>query len=294
MNDTAPHDPWINAHPDEYLAHYEGCDFPSVPRETPHPWVEPRKDDFAEAFADPEPHLAGYCASLTAVDDGLGRILAALREQGLSDSTVVVFMSDNGFSCGQHGIWGKGNGTFPRNMWDNSVRVPCVVRVPDGARGVSKALVPATALHPTLCELAGVEAPADQWAVAGSVADLLRGDSTEGHEIVVVATEYGGARMITDGRWKFVHRHDGPDELYDLETDPQERKNLVDESAQSDRVASMRAQLNDWFAAHERAEFSAFDRGVTGFGQINAVNRGLPEDEVYVGGSMTFDGVRNG
>ena len=59
VNDTAPHDPWINAHPDEYLAHYEGCDFPSVPRETPHPWVEPRKDDFAEAFADPEPHLAG-------------------------------------------------------------------------------------------------------------------------------------------------------------------------------------------------------------------------------------------
>ncbi|MGY2747445.1 arylsulfatase A-like enzyme [Arthrobacter sp. UYCu723] len=134
VNFTAPHDPWIDNHPQELVDLYADTDFPSVPREQPHPWVEPRKADFADAFADPHPHLAGYCASLTAVDRSLGRIRSLLQEEGVSGDTVVVSLSDNGFSCGHHGIWGKGNGTYPLNFWENSVRVPCVVHVPAAPR----------------------------------------------------------------------------------------------------------------------------------------------------------------
>ena len=269
-------------HPEEYVRLYDDTDFPSVPREEPHPWVEPREADFADAFADPHPHLAGYCASLTAVDEGLGRIRARLAELGLAEDTVVVYMSDNGFSCGHHGIWGKGNGTWPLNFWDNSVRVPFVVHVPDGVRGVSDELVPSVALHPTICELAGVVPPGDPWGAGESVAPLLRGEGGSGHEVVVVHAEYGGGRMVTDGRWKYVHRSAGPDELYDLVSDPDERENLVDDegaAAERERLAS---ELEGWFAAHERPGLGAFDRAVSGHGQVHPLTRGLADDRTFV------------
>lgn len=251
------------------------------PREEPHPWVEPRKADFADAFADPHPHLAGYCASLTAVDEGLGLIRARLTELGLSGDTVVVYMSDNGFSCGHHGIWGKGNGTWPLNFWDNSVRVPFVIHVPDGARGSTDELVPSVALHPTICDLAGITPPADQWAAGRSVAPLLHGAAGSGHETVVVHAEYGGGRMITDGRWKYVHRADGPDELYDRAADPGERVNLVDDPAAAGERDRLAADLAAWFAEHERAGMSGFDRAVSGHGQVHPLSRGLPEEETW-------------
>lgn len=70
------------------------------------------------------------------MDANIGRILDKLEEMGVRDNTLICFLSDNGFNCGQHGIWGKGNGTFPFNMFDNSVKVPAIFsqpgRIPQG------------------------------------------------------------------------------------------------------------------------------------------------------------------
>lgn len=280
VNYTAPHDPWIDAHPQKYLDHYEGCGFESVPRDERHPWTESRRD-FDAAFAHPEPHLAGYCASLTAVDEGLGQIRALLEEHGLAEDTVVVYTSDNGFSCGHHGVWGKGNGTWPLNFWDNSVRVPCIVHVPHGPTGVSDTLVSAASLHPTLCELAGATPPADDWAAAGSVAALLRGEEHASPELVVVVSEYGGARMITDGRWKYVARHDGPSELYDRHADPAERRNLVEEEPET--ADALAASLEEWFETRQRGGFTAYQRPVRGTGQLQPVFAERPDRETYAG-----------
>ena len=78
-----------------------------------------------------------------------------LDAQGLTESTLVVFMSDNGMNCGHHGIWGKGNGTSPQNMYDTSVKVPCIVaqpgRIPAGR--VSDALLSGYDMFPTLARL---------------------------------------------------------------------------------------------------------------------------------------------
>jgi choline-sulfatase len=60
------------------------------------------------------------------MDHNVGRLLAALEQLGLGSNTVVCFLSDNGFNCGHHGIWGKGNGTLPLNMYDASVKVPAI------------------------------------------------------------------------------------------------------------------------------------------------------------------------
>lgn len=294
VNYTAPHDPWLEGHPEEYVERYADCRFDSVPREEPHPWVEPRKADFADAFADPEPHLRGYCASLSAVDAGLGEILDTLQKSDLLEKTVVIYMSDNGFACGHHGVWGKGNGTYPLNFWDNSVRVPCVIRVPHGARGVSKALVSATSIHPTICELAGVDLPADCWLAADSVADLLtEGDGEGGADVVVLFSEYGGGRMVTDGRWKLVERHEGPRELYDLVCDPDERNNLADCVEVRDVQSKLLQQLEQWFERHERPGYRAYDRAVQGYGQVHPLSRGLSDQRTYMGHPASLDGVRS-
>ena len=74
--------------------------------------------------------LKGYFAAVTAMDRDIERILDKLEEKGLREDTLVVFTSDNGFSCGHHGFWGKGNGTYPPNMYENSIKVPFVVSHP--------------------------------------------------------------------------------------------------------------------------------------------------------------------
>ncbi len=281
VNFTAPHQPWIDNHPSELLDLYAGTDFPSVPREKPHPWVEPRRADFADAFADPRTHLAGYCASLTAVDAALGKIRATLDDQSLTDKTVVLYLSDNGFSCGHHGIWGKGNGTRPLNFWDNSVRIPCVVHLPGGARGVSNALLSNVSLHRTICDLAGVTVPEDKWGAGSSFARILRGGGDEGQEFVLVTSEYGGARMLTDGRMKLVERLHGPGEMYNVIDDPTESVNLLDDPSYRSDQTRLSQWLAERFELETRPGIGGWDRPVTGFGQIHPVGRGLPGERCY-------------
>lgn len=282
LNFTAPHDPWLVGHPEKYTSLYADCDFPSVPREPRHEWTQTRRA-FDGAFDDPLPRLVGYCAALSAVDAGLGRILDYLDAEGLREDTVVIYLSDNGFSCGHHGLWGKGNGTWPLNFWDRSVRVPVVASVPGGARGVSEALVSTTSLHATICELAGVELPSDRWRAEESIAPLLRGeaDAGAGAGVVVVASEYGQGRMVTDGRWVYVHRRSGPDELYDHTSDPDERENLADDPAAAEVKAELLARLHAWYADRERSDLRGWDHDVRGFGQRHPVSRGLPDALTY-------------
>ncbi|WP_203567477.1 sulfatase-like hydrolase/transferase [Aestuariimicrobium ganziense] len=278
---TAPHTPWLRGHPDDLTSRYADCDFESVPREPRHEWA--RRSDFDESFADPIPSLVGYAAALTGVDECLGALRAELKAQGVWDDTIVVFLGDNGFSCGHHGIWGKGNGTVPLNLWDNSVRVPCVVRMPGGATGRSQALLSSASLHATLCELAGVDLPAtDQ--VEGSFADVVRGQAADGDEVVVVASEYGGARMITDGRHALTLRHDGPDEFYDRADDPDERHNLIDDPGRAGVRDDLTAALRDWYAARADPERDAWARPVAGYGQNHPVWDERAAHEGYVQG----------
>ncbi|WP_172120817.1 sulfatase-like hydrolase/transferase [Actinomyces faecalis] len=281
---TAPHTPWDeDNHPRQLLDLYEDCDFPSVPREPAHPWTRARKEDFADSFAEPESSLRGYCAALSGVDQIVGRLRRELEDLGLAEETIILYMSDNGFSCGHHGIWGKGNGTYPLNMWENSVAVPFVMYVPQrlrdwaGAAGLPGAgshvtdSLSALSFFPTVCELAGVMAPTDPLRAGESFLPWLSEDGQEksSHQPVVVYDEYGGTRMIRDGRWKYVRRFEGPEELYDLQRDPQERYDLAQDPSLAPTRQRLRDQLEDWFARHETQRSRAYEQPVTGRGQIH-------------------------
>lgn len=265
---TAPHDPWLdNNHPSELLAHYDNTDFPSVPREKPHPWTQPRAHDFDYAFADPVPAIRGYCASLTGVDNLLAKLRNKIADKNLADNTIIVYMADNGFSCGHHGVWGKGNGTYPINFWENSVRVPAIIHIPVGiqkqyaqmfnenailedntgetkatsifdsrnsnAKGVVvNAAISAVDFYPTICDLAQVTPCPDNLRAGESFLPLLFSPvaiEEDSLRPVLIFEEYGGGRMIRRGDWKLITRFEGPDELYNLADDPQESHNLISE-----------------------------------------------------------------
>jgi arylsulfatase A-like enzyme len=225
--------------------------------------------------------LRGYYAAITAMDEGIGRIIDALTATGLPEQTVVLFTSDNGMNMGHHGIWGKGNGTFPLNLYDTSVKVPLIVQLPGGPRGqVSHELLSQYDFMPTICELAGLSIPAAPERPGRSFARHLRNPGLPTRDEVVVFDEYGPARMIRTQRFKYIHRYPyGPHEFYDLEQDPDETRNRYEEEACQAEIASLRARLADWFHRYSDPAADGSREGVTGKGQIDRAGiaaRGRP------------------
>ena len=175
---TAPHAPWQREHhPTELWDDYHAnCPFESTPDVPMHP-RQLAKDGASGSLGftakDRKEALSGYFAALTQMDANVGRLLDWLEENGERENTLVVFSSDNGMNMGHHGIYGKGNGTFPPNMFDTSVKVPMIVSrpgsVPEGE--VVSTLHSHYDLMPTLLEYVGVENPdADSLPAAASPA----------------------------------------------------------------------------------------------------------------------------
>ena len=218
--------------------------------------------------------LKGYFAAVTAMDLDVGRILDKLEERGLRDHTLVVFVSDNGFSCGHHGFWGKGNGTSPRNMYENSVKVPAVFshpgRVPEGR--TEDAMVAAYDFMPTLLEYLDLPVPEDRNLPGRSFLPLLLGEEMEERECVVIYDEYGPVRMVRTKEWKYVYRHGhGPHELYDLVNDPDERANLAGDPAQSERIKELKGMMDEWFEQYVDPRRDGLREAGGGMGQVRLI-----------------------
>lgn len=273
---TAPHTPWLDSHPKEYVDLYRGSAFKSCPILPAHPDQVPY-----DQFADPrQDMLEGYFASVTAMDDGIGRILRTLEEQGLLEDTLVVFTSDNGFNCGHHGIWGKGNGTLPFNMYESSVKVPFIVRypqwVPPGT--LSDAVIGGIDWFPTVLRMAGIPLPPED--IPGrDFLDVLQGRGDRTRETAFLYDEYGDTRMMIRGAWKYIKRYpDGPDLLFHLGDDPGEERDML-HAVSPQLVAELDDQLEAWFSAHTRPQADSRGAGVQGFGQDKRHGQsGFPEN----------------
>ena len=276
---TAPHTPWVGQHPVEIVKSYGDCPFTSCPREPAHPW----SGGFTRAnAANRRENLAGYFAAVTAMDLNIGRLLQKLDELGIRQNTLVCFMSDNGYNCGHHGIWGKGNGTFPLNMYDTSIRVPAIFSHPGviPAGTIRDVLVSGYDFLPTLLDYAGLE-DKDHPALPGrSFLDLLLGGAGDGHEGIVVFDEYGPVRAIRGKEYKYIHRYPyGPHELYDLVNDPEERANLADDPGHRAIAAAMKAMLEEWFFRYVDPRFDGRHEPVRGAGRYHLAGpagRGRP------------------
>jgi arylsulfatase A-like enzyme len=283
---TAPHYPWIDSHPKAFTDLYRDCAFESCPDEPPHPWFIGGKAEVERGQRERRASLVGYFAAVSAMDAAIGRVLDTLEREGIAGSTLVVFMGDNGMNCGHHGIWGKGNGTYPQNMYDTSVKVPCMIAQPGriGGERVSAGLLSGYDFFPTMVDYLGLaHVPAHPKpgrsfrALLDGVARSPDADAARVHEAVVVYDEYGPVRMVRTQEWKYVHRWpDGPHELFNLVNDPGERRNRVDDPRCAAVSAELRGRLAGWFARYVHPARDGVDKGVTGCGQLGRVDRVSP------------------
>lgn len=187
-----------------------------------------------------------YAETLCGVDESTGRVLDALRERGELDSTLIVYMGDNGFAFGEHGLIDK------RTAYEESMRVPLLARCPDLFRpgSVVSETVANIDLMPTFLEVAGVRtsAPMD----GSSWLHLAQGRPVTWRKSMLY--EYYWERnfpqtptmhALRQDRYKFIRYYGiwDVDELYDLERDPGEMNNLIFSAEHGPIATAMRAEL---------------------------------------------------
>ena len=167
--------------------------------------------------------VQGYLASISFADAMVGELINALDKSGRADSTIIVLWADHGFHLGEKDNWGK------MTFWDETTNVPFIVVAPGittpGSR--SDEVVSTQSIYPTLIELAGLERP--EFVDGTSLVPLLRNPNRGWDDVAI--TTYGdyGNFTVRDDRYRYTIYADGEEEFYDIETDPNEWTNLVDD-----------------------------------------------------------------
>lgn len=187
-----------------------------------------------------------YTETLLALDESVGQVLDYLEEAGLADSTLVVYMGDNGFLLGEHGLIDK------RNAYEESMRVPMLAWAPGfiEAGSTIEPMVRNIDIAPTLLELANARSPI---AMDGrSVLPLLRGEPVTWPLEMLYEYYWEDAFPHTptnfalrDQRYKYIYYHGAwdSDELYDLKADPHERNNLIRHPDFKGRAKKMKGRM---------------------------------------------------
>jgi arylsulfatase A-like enzyme len=226
-----------------------------------HKWREKHGDDFLRIA---RLRWKGYLASITHMDHAVGQLLSYLDEKGLADNTLVVFNADHGGYMCQFGIREKAPGICS----DAVCRVPMLWRVPgvtqDGM--LNHALVENVDIAPTIASLAGL--PPMATADGKDISELLKGSEEPVREIAV--TEHPHTRAMRWKNWRFVHYPEdmfGEDvgELYDIEADPNETRNLYQDPDHQEIVATCLKKLLEWLIRTTRVKTAmVLTHGFTG------------------------------
>lgn len=195
---------------------------------------------------DIDAYYKAYGETLSAVDDSVGRVLAQLEKMGVLDDTLIVYMGDNGFMFGEHGLIDK------RVAYEPSIRVPMLMRAPQLIKPgtVVEEVVANIDIAPTVMEVMGLK-PAAHFD-GRTLTPLLRGEKVPWRDyfLYVYYWERNYPQSPTvfalrGDRYKFITYYGlwDSDELYDLQADPDEMKNLINDPAHRQTVAAMTKQL---------------------------------------------------
>ena len=238
-----PHDPFIA--PKKYFDLY--------PADSLKPWSDPagmtpvRKDsvgfgDYGTAFGkfteqEWRELFRAYCAGTSFMDAQLGRVLDALDKHQLWEKTIVVFVGDHGYHTGERQWWNK------NTLFERSCRAPLIISAP-GMKGgqTTRSLAEFVDVYPTVADFCGLKMPhtAAGASLRPVLADLAASIKDAAFTLVTRGDKLHG-QSIRTSRWRFTRWSDGPTELYDHETDPEE---LHDVSAQhADVIAELTARI---------------------------------------------------
>ncbi len=222
-------------------------------------WRKKFPDSRPEAVKDFENMVHGYWGTVLSVDDSVGRMREYLEKSGQLDRTIIVFLGDNGLLEGEHGMVDK------RTMHEPSIRIPQIARFPALAQGkVEVKQVLTCDMAPSLLELCGAQPIAN--TDGKSWVKLVREGDPAWRTAWFYEYNYEkqfpytpNIRGVRTDRWKYIRYPHGPKldstpdkhlaELYDLQADPQERKNLAADPAHAATLAELKGQLTATMAA---------------------------------------------
>lgn len=218
--------------------------------------------------------IAYYMGMITLIDDQVGRVVQTVKDLGIADNTIIVYLSDHGDQMGAHNLMEK------RVNYEESIHIPLVLSNPaiNNSNPVVTDLATVLDVFPTLQELCGLDVTEN---IAGkSIAKAMTGDYLPGRDFIVTENYYytknytsndnnnivaqnkipllelvdNGikySRTIRTHRWKYTFYTNDQDELFDLGVDPNEMVNLAVDSQYADLVKSFRFKLTGWLREHK-------------------------------------------
>ena len=258
---THPHDPYVARK--KYWDLYADCahllpEVPALPYEDQdthskrifdaNDW---RSFDISEE--DIQRSRRAYFANISYIDDKIGEVMTAL--EGTRQEAIILFVSDHGDMLGERGLW------FKMSFFEGSARVPLMVSAPDMAPDLVTTPVSNIDVCPTLCDLAGISMEeVAQWTTGESLVGLGKGETRTTPVAMEYAAEASYAPMVSlrDGQWKFSQCRLDADQLFNLDADPHELRNLAQDPDYQDVVQSFQDKVRarwdlDRFDAEVRA-----------------------------------------
>jgi len=243
-----PREPY-EEHPQKYYDLYKDTSFDTLG------WL-PAAANAAEGkkyLEDAVANIRKCAAATTALDDQIKVLFDKLRARKIWNNTLVIFTSDSGHLLGRHGLWGGGTASDPINMYDEVMQVPMIMswpgRIP--VEATRPDLFSFYDLVPTLSALTHVSVPPERKLCGSNFVWPLLGKPFPKEEALWHRTIFGSYRntaMARTNRFKLIirNRGEGPNELYDLRRDPQERRNEYGNDAYLTVRNSLSAELDRW------------------------------------------------
>jgi len=259
-----------------HAAYYSDKPLLSFPREQRHPWLYNNKQYLNNIQA-----IRRVAAEVSGVDDGVGRVLETLERLGLDENTLVIFAADQGWSGGQHGIWGMGDHTRPLAAFDCVMRIPLIFRHPGTipAGSTSDIMTNNYDLMPTLLAYLGLSdrMPRQPPSPGRDYSLVLKGRAIPWENVIYY--EFENTRAIRTETWKYVERFpEGPHELYDLKSDPGEQFNLYCQASHRAIQAELKQRLHAFFDQYADPKYDLWHGGRSKTRLLTGGGHQLPGD----------------
>jgi len=185
--------------------------------------------------------LQAYLASITFADTQLGAVLDLLEESKYEENTIVVFWSDHGWHHGTKQHWAK------QTLWEECTRIPFIIKVPgaDYQDNICNRPVDMVNVYPTLISLCGL--PEKKGLDGHDMSSLLEDPQADWEHPAITEIKVGNVAVRSQD-WRYIHYHDGTEELYDKRNDPNDWYNLAGDEKYRDIIEAHKKYLPESFA----------------------------------------------
>lgn len=250
LNFWGPHEPYYA--PEEFIRMYNDIDIPPWENFYEHSNNKPKIHDVKRAnsnkWEDFKPYVKHYYASMSSIDAQIGRVIKYLKDNKIYDDTIIIFSSDHGESLGIHG----GLSDKAIFMYEETCNIPLLIKMNKDIndQDFEDRFVNTCDIYSTILELSGHSRSSIERDGKSLVPLLTKQDVSWRNTVV---TECSGIdsvlftqRMIRKDKWKYVFNCGDIDELYNLEDDPYEKSNLINNKNYKSTLKDMRIELKNW------------------------------------------------